>query len=208
MPDTEKKPKNRRNLVIGLALLFLLVSTGGIFIFVTQKEQIADLRNWAAGPPGPYPGVKDRASCIKAGGDVVTEPGKECGCGGYRVECVINGKYYKIGCEQNPNADCGGGDKDKPTKTPTPTTTTTPTQTPTSTPTGTPTGTPTETPTQTPTGTPGPTNTVTPTPTTQMVYAPPAPSTPNIPVAGTGPSVLGVSVIAIGFLSLLLGLLF
>lgn len=119
---------------------------------------------------------------------------------------------------------------DTPTNTPTGTLTQTPTYTPTHTPTGTP-G-PTSTPTPSPTPAPGcnspcvintdcpsvyvcwegfcrnascveNSNCVcagaTPTPTT--------PATPNVPIAGAGPTVLGVSVIGGGLLLLLLGLL-
>ncbi|MBI2404988.1 hypothetical protein HYV22_02310 [Candidatus Gottesmanbacteria bacterium] len=91
----------------------------------------------------------------------------------------------------------------EPTPTPTPGITGTPTPTSTPGPTSTPTPTPTSTPTPGPTGTPTPTPiaaVLTPTPTT--------PPTPQVPVAGTGPSVLGASVIVGGFLLLLLGLVF
>jgi hypothetical protein len=91
--------------------------------------------------------------------------------------------------------------------------------------TGTPTPTPTATPTPGATSTPTPTSSAENTPTpTQSVFASPTPTsgtaafaptatpsplpTPNVPVAGTGPSILGAAVVAGGFLLLLLGLVF
>ncbi len=75
--------------------------------------------------------------------------------------------------------------------------------------------------TPTPTPTPGPTATPTPTPTPTVQPPPPPPPpppvgvatptpipTPKVPVAGTGPSVLGASAISLGFLLVLLGLAF
>ena len=86
--------------------------------------------------------------------------------------------------------------------TPTPTGTLTPTPTPTSTPTATP------TPTNTPTSTPTPTATPTPTPPQEVVPGEETAMqpTPKVPVSGTGPSILGASIIAGGLLILLLGL--
>jgi hypothetical protein len=250
--SAQYKPKNKggkKGMLVGLVLLFLLVSTGLVFVFVNQQQSLNDIRNRATAP-GVYPGVNSREACLDGGGEVVTEPGSECGCGGYRVECVMGGQHYFIKCETNPNAECGGGEN---TPTPTPRNSNTPTQTPTVTPTGTitvtltPTVTPTgtititQTPTVTPTGTPS--VTLTPTP-TQIVYAAcnyactvnadcggglvcldkvcrnascvdsascscgGAAPTPKIPVAGTGPSVLGATAIVGGFFMLLLGLLF
>jgi len=96
----------------------------------------------------------------------------------------------------------------QPTATPTPTPSATPTPTATSTPEPTPTPTSTPTPTATPTQTAP--ATPTPTPTAVIAYGPtPTPSpipTPKLPVAGSGPSVLGASAIAGGILLLLLGL--
>jgi hypothetical protein len=246
--NDKKKSGGNRNAVIGLVILFLLVSTGLIFVFVTQQQSLNDLRNRAEQAPGQYPGVTTRAQCEEYG-QVVTEPGAECGCGGYRVECLIGSQHYFIGCEQNPNAQCGNentvtptppSSTNTPTRTPTPTLTITLTPTPSSTPSGT--VTPTVTPTVTITGTPSVTSTPTP---TQIVYAAcngactvnldcgnglvcldkvcrnpscvgnancqcdiAASPTPKVPVAGTGPSVLGATAIAGGFLLLLLGLLF
>lgn len=84
----------------------------------------------------------------------------------------------------------------------------TPTPTPTGELTPTPTSTPTNTPTPTPTSTPGPTATPTPTPLPGAPTPTPTPATPKVPVAGSGPSVLGATVIAGGLLLLLLGLAF
>ncbi len=93
-----------------------------------------------------------------------------------------------------------------PTPTPTGEATPTPTGTPADTPTPTPTGTPGPTATPTPTGTSGPTSTPTPTLPPGAPTATPTPATPQVPVAGSGPSVLGASIIAGGILLLLLGL--
>lgn len=73
-----------------------------------------------------------------------------------------------------------------------------------------PTGTPRPTATPTPTKTPTPTPTTTPTPAAKpvVVASPSAQPTPKVPVAGSGPTVLGASVIAGGILFLLVGLLF
>lgn len=122
-----------------------------------------------------------------------------------------------------------------PTNSPTNTPTNTPTMTPTNTPTNSPTNTPTVSPTNTPTNTSTPTATPTPkvgcnsgctvntdcmaglvcldsvcrnpscseSSSCQCEVAVPLPQTP---VAGTGPSILGASVIAGGFLLVLLGL--
>lgn len=94
--------------------------------------------------------------------------------------------------------------------TPTPTKTVTPTQI--QTPTPTPGSTATPTPTLPPGTTPTPTTPSTPTPTTPLAFAPSPtptiPATPNVPVSGTGPSLLGGSIIAGGLLLLLLGLVF
>jgi hypothetical protein len=246
---SQDKPKKsgKKGVLMGLVILFLLVSTGLVFVFVNQQQSLNDIRNRAEAP-GLYPGVDSRESCSEAGGSVVTEPGAECGCGGYRVECLIGSQHYFIKCETNPNANCGGegtptptpGNSNTPTQTPTvtPTGTITITQTPTVTPTGTVTIT--QTPTVTPTGTPS--VTLTPTP-TQIVYAAcnyactvnadcggglvcldkvcrnascvdsascscGAAPTPKIPIAGTGPSVLGATAIVGGFFMLLLGLMF
>jgi uncharacterized membrane protein len=89
----------------------------------------------------------------------------------------------------------------------------TPTNTPTATPEPTATPTTGTTATPTPTQEPGTTATPTGTPTpTTVAFAPsPTPTTaatPNIPVAGAGPTILGASVIAGGILLLLLGLVF
>lgn len=95
-----------------------------------------------------------------------------------------------------------------PTPTPGPTATPTPTPDPTATPTPTPTPGPTATPTPPPIGGPQPTATPT---LAQGETPPPTPTpqpTPKVPVAGSGPSVLGATTIAGGILLLLLGLLF
>ncbi len=85
-----------------------------------------------------------------------------------------------------------------PTATPTPTPTATPTPTPN--PTATPTPTPGPTATPTPSKTPTPLPTPTPTPTSTVA------PTPKVPVAGAGPSVLGISTIVAGVALLFLGL--
>ena len=70
---------------------------------------------------------------------------------------------------------------------------------------------PTETPTQTPSPTPipgAPTNTPVP---TEAIAQGPTPTdvpTPEIPVAGTGPTILGMGALVAGFLLLILGLAF
>ncbi|MDO8451906.1 MAG: hypothetical protein Q7S76_03490 [bacterium] len=98
------------------------------------------------------------------------------------------------------------------TPTPTPTAAVSQTPTPTNTPSPTPTNTPIPTATPSPIPTNTPVATATPAPTSQAALLPQATpttaQTPQVPVAGSGPSVLGISVIAGGLLLILLGLAF
>lgn len=234
-PPKNKRPGSTKKTILITTLLLLLIALPVGLYFVNQQASLNDTRSRANPPPGEYPNVSTRAQCEQFG-EVRTEPGAECGCGGYRIECFINGHYYKIGCEYNPNANCGGGDTPTPTvpqSTNTPTATSTITITPTPT---LPVNTPTNTLTPTPT-TPG--NTATPTPTPQYTcnsgctvntdcsnslvcvegkcrnatcsekttcQCDVVSPTPKTPVAGTGPSVLGATTIAGAFLLILLGL--
>jgi hypothetical protein len=266
-PSSNRKSKlsGKPNAMVALVVLFLLVSTGLIFVFVTQQQSLNDLRNRAYndgvypgngcydGTPNGTCGANEACSCF--GGSCTCGPtGGQNSC--YHTICPANyhcqGSETNAYCVPDDNDGCTGNNCDEDTPTPTQPVTNTPTHTPTPTltitltptPSSTPSGTvtPTVTLTATPTGTPG--NTSTPTP-TKIVYAAcngactvnldcgtglvcldnvcRNPScvgsancqcdivtspTPKIPVAGTGPSVLGASVVAGGFFLLLLGLLF
>lgn len=139
-------------------------------------------------------------------------------CGAEQIDVTCEGKSdsvsrrYTQDCGEKTIAEKTPTPTTKKTNTPTPTTpvTGTPTSTPTNTPTGTPTSTATPTPTSPPGSTPTPTHTPTPTPPpgSTPTPTPTTPPTPNVPIAGAGPSVLGASVVAGGFLLLLLGLIF
>jgi hypothetical protein len=237
LPPSPKKRVVSKGALIGILLLLVIALPIGVY-YVSQQDSLNDVRNRANEPPGPYAGVTNRAECKAAGGTDAVEPGAECGCGGYRLECVINGQYYKMGCEYNPNADCGGDYSYSQGTYQTNTPTTTPSSTPSHTPTGTPSVT--LTPTLTPTGTPSVTLTPTPTPNLSICNSgctvnadcagglvciegfcrnasctektscqcETTTPTPQTPIAGTGPSILGASVIGIGALLLLFGLAF
>lgn len=146
--NEKKKPK--LGVILAALLLLLITLPIGIF-YISQQQQLTDIRSRANSPPAPYPGTAQQ--CKDGGGEVVSEPGGECGSGGYRNECHTGGKWYKIDCGNNPNPTekppCKG-DNCGPNNTPT----NTPIKTPTNTPIMTPSGTPqvTETPTNTPTG--------------------------------------------------------
>ncbi len=189
-PKTGKK-KSKKGLLMGIVALFFLVSTGLIFVVVTQRQQIADMRGRTA-----YTGFQCRLNdpnacnghpedCHCQNGDLCTgtlcEANIRTSClnqgrswcdnwQGFAKTCCVAGYVCNPsgpGCVQRstnntPTPTRPSRNDDTPTSTPRNTATHTPTHTPTNT----PTGTPGNTPTNTPTGTPGntPTNTPTGTP--------------------------------------------
>jgi hypothetical protein len=93
----------KRNLVIGLALLFLLVSTGLVFVFVNQQQSLNDIRNRAAGE---LYNVACYDACVKGGGlkckdDCATTPTAAITPLPNGVGCSANDKCASGFCEPN-----------------------------------------------------------------------------------------------------------
>ncbi len=179
------RKKGKKSVLLGLIALFFFITTGLIFVFVTQRQQIADLRGRTA-----YTGFQCRLDdpnacngnpqdCHCQNGDLCTgtlcESNIRQSClnqgrawcdnwQGFAKTCCVEGYVCAPsgpGCVQSTSYNYSQGNYGGNTPTNTPTRT--PTHTPTNTPTNTPTGTPGNTPTNTPTGTPGDTPTNTPT---------------------------------------------